>query len=101
MLRVMISLIKNNIILSRYNQRIFKTDKTPNKHQIVESYFMSQPIANTLETSHDDEHHDHGPAKGFKRWLFTTNHKDIGTLYLTFSLIMLFVGGFMALLVRV
>lgn len=51
---------------------------------------------------HLDEHHDdhHGPEKGLKRWLFTTNHKDIGTLYLTFSLIMLFVGGFMALLIR-
>lgn len=42
----------------------------------------------------------HGPAKGLKRWLFTTNHKDIGTLYLLFSLTMFFVGGGMAMLIR-
>lgn len=47
---------------------------------------------------HDAGHH--GPEKGLKRWLFTTNHKDIGTLYLFFSLIMLFVGGIFALIIR-
>lgn len=50
-----------------------------------------------------DEHHDHdehGPAKGLWRWVVTTNHKDIGTLYLWFSLIMFFVGGAMALIIR-
>lgn len=42
----------------------------------------------------------HGPRKGFLRWLTTTNHKDIGTMYFVFSLIMLFVGGSMALVIR-
>jgi cytochrome c oxidase subunit 1 len=34
------------------------------------------------------------------RWVFTTNHKDIGTLYLIFALIMFFVGGAMAMYIR-
>jgi len=49
-----------------------------------------------IDKAHHDDHH---PA-GLKRWLFTTNHKDIGTLYLCFSLFMFFVGGAMALVVR-
>ena len=51
-------------------------------------------------TSAHDEHDDHGPKKGFMRWLTTTNHKDIGTMYLVFALIMFFVGGAMALVIR-
>jgi cytochrome c oxidase subunit 1 len=34
------------------------------------------------------------------RWVMTTNHKDIGTLYLWFSLVMFFVAGAMALVIR-
>ena len=49
--------------------------------------------------SHHDDHH-HGPAKGFSRWLYTTNHKDIGSMYLWFSLVMLFIGGAMAMVIR-
>jgi cytochrome c oxidase subunit 1 len=53
---------------------------------------------NTASAAVDDHHH--APMRGLTRWLFTTNHKDIGTLYLTFALIMFFVGGAMIMLVR-
>ncbi len=49
--------------------------------------------------THDD-HHDHGPDKGIMRWIKTTNHKDLGTLYLWFSMTMFFIGGLMSLVIR-
>ncbi|MEE9351858.1 MAG: cytochrome c oxidase subunit I [Thiotrichaceae bacterium] len=48
--------------------------------------------------AHDDHHH--GPEKGLMRWVKTTNHKDIGTLYLWFAFTMLLIGGAMAMVIR-
>ncbi|MDI9335722.1 MAG: cytochrome c oxidase subunit I [Gammaproteobacteria bacterium] len=51
---------------------------------------------------HDDPHnghHDHHPT-GWRRWVYATNHKDIGTLYLLFAFTMLMVGGILALMIR-
>lgn len=42
----------------------------------------------------------HGPAKGWSRWILTTNHKDIGTLYLWFSFAMFLLGGSFAMVIR-
>jgi cytochrome c oxidase subunit 1 len=55
-------------------------------------------------TTHDaahahDDSHSHHPA-GFMRWVTTTNHKDIGTMYLWFSFAMFLVGGAMAFVIR-
>ncbi len=49
-------------------------------------------------TAHGAHHEE--PGKGISRWVFTTNHKDIGTLYLWFAFIMLLVGGAMAMYIR-
>ena len=49
---------------------------------------------------HNDAHDHHGPPPGFTRWMYTTNHKDIGTMYLWFAFFMFLAGGTMALLIR-
>ncbi len=53
-----------------------------------------------MSTMAADDHHDEHHPSGMMRWITTTNHKDIGTLYLWFSFIMFFIGGVMALIIR-
>src|SRR5690606_21783772 len=57
-----------------------------------------------MSTTAVDVHHDQHGRGGFLawilRWITTTNHKDIGTLYLVFALFMFFVGGGMAMIIR-
>ncbi len=53
----------------------------------------------SIAATHDDHDHHHAPT-GWRRWVFSTNHKDIGTMYLFFALFMLFLGGAMAMVIR-
>ena len=43
--------------------------------------------------------HDHTPT-GFRRWAYSTNHKDIGTMYLIFAIIAGVIGGIMSMIMR-
>ncbi len=55
--------------------------------------------AHVTYADHNDHAHDHTPGF-FTRWFMSTNHKDIGTLYIIFSILAALVGGYFSMLMR-
>jgi cytochrome c oxidase subunit I len=49
--------------------------------------------------AHDDHAHDH--PTGWRRFVYSTNHKDIGTMYLVFAIIAGVIGAVMSIMIRI
>src|SRR3984957_19287973 len=56
----------------------------------------------TPATTHDahDDHGAHDHPHGWRRFVYSTNHKDIGTMYLAFALVGGLIGGFLSMGIR-
>ena len=53
----------------------------------------------THAAAHDD-HGDHGHPTGWRRFVYSTNHKDIGTMYLVFAIAAGVIGASMSIAIR-
>ena len=60
---------------------------------------MATAAAHHDDHAHDDHSHEEHPT-GWRRYVYSTNHKDIGTMYLIFALIAGLVGGGLSIAMR-
>src|SRR6187397_1224432 len=58
-------------------------------------------MATAAHGAHDDHAaHEHHTPSGWRRFVYSTNHKDIGTMYLVFAMVAGVIGGFMSIAIR-
>jgi cytochrome c oxidase subunit 1 len=55
-------------------------------------------MAHVLDTNNDA--HIHDQPTGWRRYLYSTNHKDIGTMYLVFAICAGLIGGIFSIVIR-
>src|ERR1051326_4590259 len=80
--------------------------RTPKPNSRQSAHPHASPIAtneeNAMAGAHDTHAahaaHDHQPH-GWRRFVYSTNHKDIGTMYLVFAIVAGLVGGFLSVVV--
>ena len=56
--------------------------------------------ARDIHDAHD-AHGDHAHPTGWRRFVYSTNHKDIGTMYLVFAMIGGLIGGILSIGIRI
>jgi cytochrome c oxidase subunit 1 len=66
---------------------------------------MADVTHHPLETaaehaSHDAHDHGHGHPTGWRRYVYSTNHKDIGTMYLIFAIVAGVIGSLLSGMMR-
>jgi cytochrome c oxidase subunit I len=65
---------------------------------------MATNAATPAHTDHAQDHghddHAHAHPTGWRRYVYSTNHKDIGTMYLVFAIMAGIIGGLMSMAIR-
>ena len=59
-------------------------------------------MATAHGAAHDHSHdeHEHHTPTGWRRYLYSTNHKDIGTMYLVFAIFAALIGASFSIIIR-
>src|SRR5580704_17975826 len=71
----------------------------PPKSQRNRNNDMTDLAFDTHGDHHDHSDHAHHPT-GWRRYVYSTNHKDIGTMYLIFAIVSGCIGGFISMMIR-
>src|SRR4051794_37427084 len=71
----------------------------------ITSKELTMATATTPHAAHEahaahDDHNGHANPTGWRRFVYSTNHKDIGTMYLAFALVGGLIGGILSIGMR-